>query len=426
MTLRSVTSISLLTLGLTLTACVGGEEAPAPPAPPESAEPASSEVAVATTLEGLLRQIERGKDLEAARAGLDALLADPAVTTDQRVDIQLAQSRVLEALGDEEGAIAAVEALLSEHAADRRFTGRDAATKRLRKLLTGSEDEGKSLPRTEPVAPVAKVLTKYFPLDAESATEVSILTFGPDHGIGDQLGIYNVGAAHRELFEAKCPLCEGDVRVQTSKSSNGSWTGIPMTMKDHGDRFPVLDRAMVFFYFDLDAHRVPSRYDEYLPIPSEEITRELEKGHGVIAARERDGAPPLIVLAAPRMGQLKPVFEQFAQLSDLPKSPAFVELDPSLTSDEIRNVVRTATGRFRACYEALLAQNPEATGRVSIDFSIDGEGRVHGASANGGDTDLSDPTLESCLTDVIEAQVFPRSGKSRSTQVSYPLVMTPN
>ena len=57
---------------------------------------------------------------------------------------------------------------------------------------------------------------------------------------------------------------------------------------------------MNVFYFDLESDRIPTRYEKYLPLDEKTIVSHLENGDGLIAAKERKGAPPAILIAAPR------------------------------------------------------------------------------------------------------------------------------
>src|SRR5690606_6015043 len=106
----------------------------------------------------------------------------------------------------------------------------------------------------------------------------------------------------REQAQARCPTCENvPVKIHTSSSREPSWTSIPKYRKR-------LEAALIVVYVDLES-LVPARYEDILPMPTGEIAARLQKGDGLIAVRERKGAPPIILLAAPRRSQLSEVEE---------------------------------------------------------------------------------------------------------------------
>src|SRR6185312_13789243 len=107
---------------------------------------------------------------------------------------RLGMSRALEASGDREGATAAVEALLAEHPDGARFPLEEAATARLRKLVTGSEAEPRRLAEDKrPVSPFARVLAGYFPAPRASKATVGIRLeiFGGNEEVSRRLGTFS-------------------------------------------------------------------------------------------------------------------------------------------------------------------------------------------------------------------------------------------
>ncbi len=428
-----VLGLSLGALACGAAACHGQEgtgTASATSAPAATARPAARETkGVATTgvrLERAIRTLDRGGDAAEAKAELEGVLADTRATTEEQDDARLGLSRAREALGDKEGAIGAVEELLSSHAQDGRFAAREPAEKRLRFLLTGSESEGPSFSTTEKYAPVARALTTYFQPDEHGEILVDVLAFGRNGEHLEDLGGFAIAAAKRDSLRQTWKASD-DVKVFQSISRTGSWVDLPRMFGETDRTMPQLDRSLLVFFFDLDADRVPSRYDEYLPMPSADIVARLEKGDGLIAMRERKGAKPTIVIAAPRVGQLVAVEEAFAKLSTLPKEPLSVTLDAHLTADEIQNVVRGSFSDAKHCYESLLERDPKAAGTVVMKFEVTPEGAAKSASEDdwksATKTTLTDPTLLECLADVVSKLKFPASG--RTSTVAYPIAFSP-
>jgi TonB family protein len=184
-----------------------------------------------------------------------------------------------------------------------------------------------------------------------------------------------------------------------------------------------IPRALTVFYFDLGAGRIPARYDAELPLPSAEIAARLAKGDGLVAARERPGAPPVLLIAAPRDVQLVQVEEALAAMKSLPTEPVAVPVNGARQPEEIQSVVRASFGAFRQCYEAVLKVSPAATGTVKMHFVIRNDGSVEGVSAVA-DGPLRDAAFERCMTAAVQGLAFPAAPGGKVT-VTYPIVFSP-
>lgn len=420
-TLSSSTSILSLGIGaIVLTAglgCGSIESGDVSIPPPESASAAVAPSSAALRIEQALRLLDAGRDAAGARAMLDEALRDPALTPDERDEATLGLSRALEAQGDKEGAIRAVEDLLASHTNDRRWPSERAAEARLQKLVTGKDPQQTStIERNEPTAPFARVLAPHFPPGADGSYELTVLQFGGTKGLGDQLGTFNIDGGIRELRREQCPLCDDRISVRSTVSRAHSWTDIPQNRAQ-------MESALTVFYFDLDGWRIPARYDAYLPLPSATIVEHLERGEGLIASRERPGSPPVILIAAPRRAQHAAVEEALAAMTSLPAEPVTVAVAATLMKEEIQTVVRGARGAQKACYEGLLARSPRAEGRISLKFSIDASGRTADVASVPESPALDDATFVQCLNGAVSSLQFPATGKT--TTVVYPLAVSP-
>ncbi|WP_437525511.1 AgmX/PglI C-terminal domain-containing protein [Sorangium sp. So ce726] len=365
------------------------------------------------------RRLDVGREIAAARQALSEVLADPAVTTEQRDQARLAMSRALEAEGDQEAAIAAVESLLGEHLVSEHWTLRRVAEQRLRLLVTGSEEQ--PLPE-EPsddtlASPFARALARYFPVPESGPREVTIqlLAFGGSSEVSDRLRTFAIPAAIRALRKGACPRCE-EVATRTMGSWTDGWVQIPSVR-------PQLGSSLAVFYFDLGNQRIPARYDADLPLPAADIVARLEKGEGLIAVRERGGAPPAILIAAPRQAQLPAVEEALAAMEELPAGPVAVPLSADLTQAEIQAVVRTGFPAFRTCYEALLGRRPDAAGKVPLSFAIRGDGTAIDVVVDAATATLRDAATDRCMVEATRALRFPAIGKK--TTVVYPIEFSP-
>jgi len=93
-----------------------------------------------------------------------------------------------------------------------------------------------------------------------------------------------------------------------------------------------------------------------------------------------------------------------------------------LPPEVIQRVVRQNFGRFKACYENGLRNNPSLQGRVAVRFVIGRDGDVANV-ANGG-SDLPDGGVVSCVTRAFYGLSFPHPENGIVT-VTYPIVFSP-
>lgn len=380
---------------------------------PAAAEPVVVDAAV--RVEQAERALDVGRDVAGAKATLQAVALDKTAPVDVRDRAAMSLSRALEILKDQEGAIGAVEALLAAHGDDPSWPGQDAADRRLRKLLTGKDQRPEpARAAAEKASKMAKALADFFPAKKDAPVEVSILAFGGDSQVSDQHGTFQIGAALREKAQEACPLCEAKVNVRTSSSRSGSWTAIPAARGR-------MTSSLVVFYTHL-ADPIPARYDALLPVPMAEVTAHLEKGEAVVVAKQRPGAPPVLLLAAPREAQLADVEEALAQRTSLPTSLEVIKVTANLKPHEIQGVVRAQMPAFRACYEGLLGRAPAAAGKITLGFTIQGDGSIAELSV-AAEGAVDEGAMTRCVTDAAGKLRFDATGATST--VKYPIAFSP-
>jgi hypothetical protein len=392
----------------------GGETAREPEAREAAATPAAP---TALVLEEAQRKLDRGEDLAGVVDALRAVIDDETTSADDRDAAKIALSRALAAKGDKDGAVEMLEELLRSHGNSGPFAQRDLAMKRLRLLLTGSEDEVTFHAPAKNVEPGARALAKLFEPDAEGNYLIDVWVFGAtarNQGVPWQLA----EAKRDELETSLTPK----ISVGQSISSAQSWTSLPMAMGEAPADMPQADRSMLVFYYDLGSGRVPSRYDAYLPIPSDEIAAALEEGDGLIALRERPHAKPTLVIAAPRAAQLAEVEDALSKMTEAPREPVRVHLAKGLSAAEIQSVVRGSRKELRGCYEALLERDPKAEGRVDVSFQIDEKGGTRDVGLAETST-LHERAFDECIVGVAKKLEFAATGET--TRVTYPFAMHP-
>lgn len=408
MKLSLVAVPALLSLSL---ACVAPVDGKGNAAPAPSAAPVSS---AALAIEQAARDLDVGKDAASARTKLEEALRDPALPEATRDTGTLALARALDASGDKEQAIRAVEALVAKHVDDHPWGLEEQADELLQKLVTGSvQHVARDDANAVTPAPVAFALAKYFPVK-DGKVRINFFSIGGSSATSERLGTFAIGDALRAKKREACPLCDDKIGAHTFASRSETWTRIPAERAKYDD-------ALVVFYFDLGARRIPARYDELLPMPSADVAARLEKGEGLVAIKHRNGAPPIVLLAAPRDAQLGDVEEAFARMKELPTEPVAVQLTPQLRREEILSVMRSARPAVRSCADALISRVPGSAGTVTVSLKVRGDGMPSGIALRATPA-LEDKEFLQCVEKAVGGLSFPKSGSE--TNVTYPLVVT--
>lgn len=86
------------------------------------------------------------------------------------------------------------------------------------------------------------------------------------------------------------------------------------------------------------------------------------------------------------------------------------------SNELVRPLIRRCSPRVRACYDAELIDNPGIEGRINVRFTVGPDGRVTTAAV--GASTLGNPTLETCLVDVVK-RCFAKPSGRRPVDLSY-------
>jgi hypothetical protein len=100
-----------------------------------------------------------------------------------------------------------------------------------------------------------------------------------------------------------------------------------------------------------------------------------------------------------------------------------VKTQGRLPPELIQKIVRDRYARFRGCYEAGLARNPDLGGAIQTQFTIELDGTVHDAKPGCGTT-MPDAQTVTCVTDNFNRLKFPKPEGGVVTVV-YPIVYSP-
>jgi hypothetical protein len=102
---------------------------------------------------------------------------------------------------------------------------------------------------------------------------------------------------------------------------------------------------------------------------------------------------------------------------------AKAEVQGALDKDIIRRIVRAHINEVRYCYNQALARDPNAKGRVAVQFTIGGTGKVPSAVVQ--ETTMKDAAVGNCIAQSVKRWVFPKPEGGGSVIVTYPFVLEP-
>ena len=89
--------------------------------------------------------------------------------------------------------------------------------------------------------------------------------------------------------------------------------------------------------------------------------------------------------------------------------------------DQIRRVVLSRMGAFRACYEAASAREPNLSGGVTVSFGVTPGGDTSGVRIQS--SSLGNPRVEGCILRQFGRLRFPTADKA--TNASWPFIFKP-
>jgi Ca-activated chloride channel family protein len=96
----------------------------------------------------------------------------------------------------------------------------------------------------------------------------------------------------------------------------------------------------------------------------------------------------------------------------------------SLSSHIIRRIVRAHKSEIRGCYNRALIADPDAAGRVVLEFVISPRGRVSSAKIGETSDGVSDPELGRCIAAAAKRWRFPAPRSAGTAIVSYPFMLS--
>jgi len=101
-----------------------------------------------------------------------------------------------------------------------------------------------------------------------------------------------------------------------------------------------------------------------------------------------------------------------------------VEVRGALSKEVIKRVIQRHVNEVRYCYEQQLTLNPKLTGKVSIKWQINADGRASNPMLLGGDaTTLPNEEVGRCIMSRIVTWEFPKPRGGGIAIVTYPWIL---
>jgi TonB family protein len=92
-------------------------------------------------------------------------------------------------------------------------------------------------------------------------------------------------------------------------------------------------------------------------------------------------------------------------------------------ADDVESLVRPKVSDFNSCYKEEQLQNPKASGKVLLSFTIQKDGRTSDVRLLA--STMKSPNMEGCLVGKIEAWQFPPPRNGQEIKVRYPFSFQP-
>jgi hypothetical protein len=115
--------------------------------------------------------------------------------------------------------------------------------------------------------------------------------------------------------------------------------------------------------------------------------------------------------------------DRVAKVPTVKLSPpiACTQDSPCLDKEIIRRYVKRNIEKITYCYEKELLAQPGLEGTVTVNYTLNGNGRVMQSTASG-----VDPTVSSCIAEVVSNIHFPKVGDDGIYPIKYPFQLRPS
>jgi hypothetical protein len=100
--------------------------------------------------------------------------------------------------------------------------------------------------------------------------------------------------------------------------------------------------------------------------------------------------------------------------------------DVGRSPQDIRAIIQAHRDEARACYDAAIKDHPGIEGDLVIEWTIDPKGNVTQTSLNSAKSQIAEPGVVSCVSDVIKKIQFNASAGGYETRAFYPFNFHPH
>lgn len=108
-----------------------------------------------------------------------------------------------------------------------------------------------------------------------------------------------------------------------------------------------------------------------------------------------------------------------------PKAGPGHSQEPGRKREDIQTIVMSRRDEARACYDKGLKDHPGIEGDLTVKFTIDPQGTVTEASVDSSKSTINEPSVGTCVTDVIKKIKFAPSKGGFETRANYPFNFHP-
>ena len=100
--------------------------------------------------------------------------------------------------------------------------------------------------------------------------------------------------------------------------------------------------------------------------------------------------------------------------------------DPGRSVKDIQAIIVSRRDEARACYDAALKTHPGIEGDLDIQWTIDPKGLVSDVSVDASKSQITEPSVASCIFAVIKQIHFNESARGFETRAHYPFNFHPH
>jgi hypothetical protein len=118
---------------------------------------------------------------------------------------------------------------------------------------------------------------------------------------------------------------------------------------------------------------------------------------------------------------MKPIVAQQGQVVTFAKGT--VKPEELLTQGEVEHVFKRAIDKMQSCYQKAVDQNPTLRGDLTLEISVDPQGRVSDVKL--GNNTLYESAVEQCVATIAGKTAFPRRKSKQDMSVIFPLTFGP-